>query len=251
MVGVVTRPAQELTTSRASRRGERLRPRRSSRVYYVLTQLRNELTRVADTYFRTTRTPKAVLVDFGCGNMPYRPVFEPLVDRYVGCDLPGNEMADLILPAPDSLPIEAGAADVVLSSQVLEHVVDVGRYLGECRRVLSDQGLLILSTHGVWQYHPDPNDFWRWTSQGLMRQVEQAGFKVERLTGVLGPGAAGLQLFQDAVYSRLPRIMRSCFAFGMQLLISVADRVLGASARNRDASVYVVVARKRGFEEHP
>ena len=45
------------------------------------------------------------LVDFGCGNMPYRPMFEAHVDRYIGVDLSGNEMADLTVRGPDEIPL--------------------------------------------------------------------------------------------------------------------------------------------------
>ncbi len=42
-----------------------------------------------------------------------------------------------------------------------------GLYLSECFRVLRPGGQLLLSTHGVFPYHPDPVDLWRWTCEGL------------------------------------------------------------------------------------
>ena len=53
--------------------------------------------------------------------------------------------------------------DAVLSTQVLEHVADPGALPAERFRVLRPGGRLLLSTHGIFVYHPDPDDYWRWT----------------------------------------------------------------------------------------
>ncbi len=176
--------------------------------------------------------------------MPYRPLFESHVAEYLGCDLRGNDLADRILDESGRAPLGDGAADIVLSSQVLEHVPQPQDYLAECRRLLRNGGLLILSTHGIWRYHPDPCDFWRWTSAGLRKTVEEAGFTVLRVRGVLGPASIALQLWQDAVLPRIPRLLRRLFVLIMQQLIRLADRLTSSDARDADAGVFLVVARK-------
>lgn len=226
----------------AAARGERLYPRRSSRIWWHLTGLRQRMEEVTARY--VTGRKGSVLVDYGCGNMPYRPLLAPHVERYVGVDLPGNDAADLFMPAPDCIPLEAGAADVVLSSQVLEHVADPAAYLAEAHRVLRDEGLLILSTHGIWQYHPDPCDYWRWTSAGLRKTVEDAGFRVVYFRGIMGPASAALQHWQDAVWRSLRGFFRKPFAAVMQVFIRLADRACPDAARDADAGTYVVVAEK-------
>ena len=60
-------------------------------------------------------------------------------------------------------------------------------------------GRLLLSTHGVFFYHPDPEDYWRWTCAGLRRIVSDAGLEVERFEGMMGLLAVGLQITQDAI----------------------------------------------------
>jgi SAM-dependent methyltransferase len=233
-----------LHTVAAKTRGERLYPPRSSRVHWVLTAIRVEMEAIITRFLPTPLPPGSQLLDFGCGNMPYRSLFEPRVGQYVGCDLQGNEQAECILEQPDRLPFAGGTASVVLSSSVLEHVVDPGTYLAECRRVLADDGLLILSTHGIWRYHPDPLDLWRWTSEGLKRVIQEAGFSILHFRGILGPAATGLQLWQDATLERVPRFIRSLFTRLMQGRIRAADRKCSPHNRDADASVYVLVARK-------
>jgi SAM-dependent methyltransferase len=173
---------------------------------------------------------------------------EHSVAAYTGCDFPGNELADQPIDEADHLPFASETVDVVLSTQVLEHVANPARYLREAHRVLGRDGLLILSTHGTWRYHPDPTDFWRWTAEGLKRQIETEGFQIERLRGVMGPAATALQLWQDAVSPRVHPRLRRLFQRFMQFLIRRADLRCPTEVRDADACVYVVVARK--LESH-
>ncbi len=93
----------------------------------------------------------------------------------------GGSTPDLLAVA-EALPIASSSIDVVMSTQQLEHVTDPGEVLTEARRILvPGRGTLLLSTHGVWVHHPDPLDLWRWTEQGLVRLIEQHGFRVARV----------------------------------------------------------------------
>lgn len=226
----------------SDQRGNRLRPTRSSRLYWHLLSLRKQVEEIVDQFI--ARRDYDCLVDYGCGNMPYRSHFEHCVSKYSGIDLPGNEMADVTIERLYELPIPSLSTDVVLSTQVLEHVSEPASYLGEAYRILRPNGLLILSTHGVWRYHPDPFDYWRWTSEGLRTTIEQHGFRLRRFRGVMGPAATGLQIYQDAVYTRFRGIFRRLFIRYMQRKIRREDLKCPDSIRDADASVYVVVAEK-------
>jgi SAM-dependent methyltransferase len=222
---------------------ERLHPSRSSDRYVVLSRLRDAVGAAAARHL--TRGAGLTLVDHGCGTMPYRPLFEPYLGRYLGADLASNPRAALTCEPGGRVPLPDGAAEVVLSTQVLEHVADPEAYLLECRRLLRAGGVLLLSTHGTWPYHPDPVDYWRWTSEGLRRQIEEAGFAIAESRGILGLAATSVQLFQDAVMPALPRFLRPLLAAGFQLAVDLVDRGYSAERRDRDACVYVVVAHRR------
>lgn len=185
------------------------------------------------------------MLDYGCADVPYRHFFSADAN-YVAADLIGNTHATLVLNADGTVPVTDESFDAVMSTQVLEHVSDPSRYLSECLRVLRPGGRLLLSTHGVFIYHPDPVDYWRWTCAGLRRVVEDAGFEVERLEGIIGLAATGLQLFQDAVYLRVPVRLRPAFARVMQAAAATADRHESDSARRLNAQVFAVVATRPG-----
>ena len=48
---------------------------------------------------------------------------------------------------------------------------------------------MLASTHGVAVFHPNPNDYWRWTHTGLQRLFEQNGDWSE-IHVAPGPGTA-------------------------------------------------------------
>ena len=185
------------------------------------------------------------ILDYGCGSMPYRPLFEERGITYVGADLAGPPGATLVLNAYGSIPIAPESFDLVISSQVLEHATDPSFYLAEARRVLRPSGTLVLSTHGYWRYHPHPDDYWRWTASGLKRTLITNGFEIDSFQGIMGPLAAATQLWQDAMITIVPRPLRRLFTGLVQTLIVAGEALLGNEKSGEDACVYFVVARKR------
>ena len=223
-------------------RGNRLDVKRHSRVYATLRGLRKAIEAIIAEDLPAR--PSLTLLDYGCGNMPYRSLFEAGGVRYQGADLPGNEMAEVLIRPDGRVDVPDQSCDVVLSTQVLEHVVSPKTYLDECRRLLRPGGRVIVSTHGYWWYHPDPTDFWRWTGDGLRRQIEEAGFRIVSARGVVGLAGAGLQLLQDAVFVHLWAPLRPAFALVMQSLVQLFDHLHSDKDRRLEALVLVVVAER-------
>jgi SAM-dependent methyltransferase len=182
------------------------------------------------------------VLDYGCADQPYRSFFPGA--EYLAADLPGNPLASIEIRPDGTVPIEDASVDAVLSTQVLEHVEDPALYLAECFRVLRPGGRMLLSTHGIMVWHPDPVDLWRWTGEGLRRVVEDAGFRVDRFEGIMGLAATGLQLFQDAAYWRLPRPLRPLLALVVQTAVALVDRVEKPESRRANALVFALTATK-------
>ncbi|MGI8549376.1 MAG: class I SAM-dependent methyltransferase [Dehalococcoidia bacterium] len=187
--------------------------------------------------------PGGAVLDYGCADMPYRPFFRPDI-AYVGADLPGNQAAQIEIKADGTLPVEDQSFEGVLSTQVLEHVRDPGRYLSECFRVVRPGGRLLLSTHGIFAYHPDPADLWRWTCEGLRIEVEAAGFEVRRFEGIIGLASTGLQLLQDSVSYRLRPRWVPWLALVMQPIVAFADRFETTESLRYNAQVFALIAER-------
>ncbi|HWY25293.1 MAG TPA: class I SAM-dependent methyltransferase [Nevskia sp.] len=185
------------------------------------------------------------VLDFGCADSPYRSIV-PAGAEYVAADLPGNPKATVLVRDNGTLPCADGEFDAVLSSQVLEHVRNPATYLAECRRVLRPGGRLLLSTHGTMFLHRDPVDYWRWTCDGLRLALEQAGFRVIELRGVMGLTPMGLLMVLSGTYRRVPKFLRRLYSALFQGLMRFFDRLHSDASRAENALVYVVLAEREG-----
>ncbi len=225
----------------------RANPRWWNHQRHSLVRLRQQIERELDETLHVHEGD--VVVDVGCGDMPYRHLFESRGARYIGCDIDAS--APVVITPGERIDLADGCADVLVSFQVLEHVPDLAWYLGECRRLLKDGGRLLLSTHGVWLYHPHPTDLRRWTRDGLVRDIGSHGFVVERATGVHGPLAWTTQfrlLGYREVLRRIPVLGPAVLPFlvtFMNLRMALEDAVTPESILQDNASIYVVVARPR------
>jgi SAM-dependent methyltransferase len=175
--------------------------------------------------------------------MPYRALFPAGVD-YRGADLPGNQAATLVLEN-GRIPLLDASADFVLSTQVLEHAADPASYLAEARRVLKPGGQLLLSTHGTFMFHPDPEDFWRWTHAGLKKVVQDAGFAMQSRRGIVGAVPTAIQYFVDHLELHVgPQWLKRALFWFSDVLIRATDAAYSEQGRKIGAMVYVVRARK-------
>jgi SAM-dependent methyltransferase len=180
----------------------------------------------------------ARVFDYGCGGSPYRRLFDS--STYHRADLAGNDTVDFEYGPDSRLPAELSDYDCVLSAQVLEHVLSPALYLAECYRVLKPGGYLLLSTHGLFEDHACPYDYWRWTVFGLRKAVEEVGFKVDRaLKLTTGPRAAMFLAERELRRLRFERI-----GWFSHLLDHGARAVRFAGAKRRH------VACDRSFPQH-
>jgi SAM-dependent methyltransferase len=228
---------------------ERLFPKRYAHNYYLLSRLKSIVSNVIKKYIEGNKRDKR-LIDYGCGDVPYLPLFVDKVAKYVTCDLDINPRAEVIITPEGKVPLSNESFDIVLSVQVLEHVDDVKMYLAEANRLLGKEGLLLLSTHGQWIWHPFPKDLWRWTHEGLTSTIEKSGFTIIETMWISGMLAYSCQLRlfylkrlaqgKGPFPTKLFQVVSLISNFLMQFL----DKLEGEDGKN-NAAIYFVVARKK------
>jgi SAM-dependent methyltransferase len=106
-------------------------------------------------------TSKRVL-DIGSGGSSYHRFFP----NRLSVDINPDCKPDIVANA-HHLPFKDGEFEVILSTEMLEHVEDPFQVERELRRVVSSRGILILSTRFVFPLHETPHDYWRFTKYGL------------------------------------------------------------------------------------
>jgi len=193
---------------------------------------------------------KNILIDYGCGDLPYKHLFMDNFKKYVAVDIGENQQADISVKENERIPIKDNSADLVLSTQVLEHVRDVDFYMKECQRLIKSGSFLLISTHGVWPYHEFPHDYNRWTRRGLEGLISKFGFKIVKTWPILTGFAVTLQfellLFANifhkwGMWGKIPLavvvLVGNCLIYFLDLLFF--DR------HAFDASVFVILAQKK------
>jgi SAM-dependent methyltransferase len=116
------------------------------------------------------------ILDYGCGASPYQKLFQ--CQNYIRADCVGSSGLDHHYVPDEPLKMADNCFDLVLSTQVLEHIKLPHLYLEDCYRLLKPGGSLILSTHGSYVDHGCPYDYTRWTADGLVDMMSRADFEV-------------------------------------------------------------------------
>lgn len=131
------------------------------------------------------------VLDAGAGHCPYRGLFAHAhyetadfcqVDRRYGqidyvCDL-------------RAIPAEPASYDVVVCTQVLEHLPEPQAVLREYARLLKPSGQLWLTAPLYYEEHEAPHDYFRYTQYGLRHLLAGAGFEVVEFEWLEGYHAA-------------------------------------------------------------
>jgi SAM-dependent methyltransferase len=123
---------------------------------------------------------KGRLLDFGCGQKPYKDFFD--VEEYIGLDIEKsghdhkNEKIDVYYDGK-KIPFDNNYFDSVFSSEVFEHIFNLEEILSEIYRVTKPGGHLLATMPFVWDEHEIPYDFARYTSFGIDHLVKKAGFE--------------------------------------------------------------------------
>jgi SAM-dependent methyltransferase len=161
-----------------------------------------------------------VVVDVGCGAQPYRTLL-PTGARYVGIDTVdaqgafGYETPDTTYFEGEKWPLDDGFADVVLSTETLEHVLHPAVFLREAHRVLQAGGRLLLTVPFAARWHFVPRDYWRFTPSGLDHLLEEAGF-VE--VAIYARGNAFTVACQKTMAMLFPLLLPQSAGLGRQLM---------------------------------
>ncbi len=135
--------------------------------------------------------PGSLVLDAGAGESPYQNLFSHA--RYESTDLckVGETDYSRVTYICDlsSIPAKNQSYDMIICTQVLEHVREPKAVLCEFYRILKPGGELWISAPLFYKEHQVPYDYYRYTQYGFRYLLEEAGFSVrliEPLEGFYG-----------------------------------------------------------------
>lgn len=134
-------------------------------------------------------TPGAKVLDAGAGDCKYKALFsgaDYTATDFLQVDKPYDLAALDFVGNLQQLAIVTESYDVVICSQVIEHLREPEQALRELHRVLKPAGRLWLSTPLFFEEHETPHDYFRYTQFGLQHLLEKTGFQLERITWLEG-----------------------------------------------------------------
>lgn len=195
---------------------------------------------VVPTVDRIVRQTGGRVLDVGCGEQPLRQIVESAGAAYVGFDVEQNAQGSvqvlgfldrpLVHPWPDA----EAAYDVVLCTEVLEHVLGWPQAFSNLRRLTKDGGHLVLTVPFAFPLHMEPIDYLRTTKFAIPKLAAEHGFEVLELQS-LGDGADVLVTMLEDL-SILPA-SRSLTARVVARIARQAKRGLAALLRKRQVTL--------------
>jgi len=144
---------------------------------YIVGLITSYLMRMLDTYRPRVDNPR--VLDIGCGTQPLRAFLENRGWLYSGLDVEQRALnvkyiCSLESPFPDDL--KKSPYDLVICSEVLEHVADWRQSFRNLADSTKPGGRLLLTVPFIYQLHEQPYDFWRPTIYAIRKYASEAGF---------------------------------------------------------------------------
>lgn len=159
-------------------------------------QLNNDSIREMEAHsifaFVDSVTFEGHVLDFGCGKQPYRELVERSA-TYKGYDHPAHPASVIsesdyhgtlgrgLIGGDDPLKVwfDRKDWDMILCTQMVQYVENVGALFGRFHQALRENGALVLTYPTTWA-EIEQEDLHRFTHAGMERLLKDAGFSIER-----------------------------------------------------------------------
>jgi SAM-dependent methyltransferase len=182
------------------------------------------------------------VLDLGGGaSASYREYLPGSNYQLTSVDISKEESPEVVLDLETSpLPFAARSFDTILAFNLLEHIYNHEHVLEEAARVLRRDGTFYLWVPFLIGYHPDPEDYFRYTHSCLERKLRAAGFRAAQIVAVGGRFTAAANL---ALPGLRFRVVETCAAAGALLLDRFYHQFARTSTREQFALGYLAICR--------
>ncbi|MDO8574879.1 MAG: class I SAM-dependent methyltransferase [bacterium] len=127
---------------------------------------------------RQVKNVGGVVVDLGGGKNPsYERFWHIKPEKFIKVDINEKTEPDIVADLNKTLPFSNDFADAVFLFSVIYILKNPADVLKEINRVLKPGGTLFLSSPFIFNEAREPDDYWRFTSEGLEKLLKDSGFK--------------------------------------------------------------------------
>lgn len=118
-----------------------------------------------------------VVIDLGGGKNPsYERFWHIKPEKFIRVDINEKSAPDVVADLNKPLPFPDNFTDVVFLFNVIYILGNPGKTLLEINRILKTGGKLFITSPFIFNEAKEPNDYWRFTSEGLEKILSEAGF---------------------------------------------------------------------------
>lgn len=191
-----------------------------------------KLTRATLDRFIHAHASAGRTLDIGAQTGPYAKCFP----NRVALDIEPRRGIQIVADA-QAMGLADASFDVVLCTEVLEHLPEPQRAIDEMYRVLRPGGTLLLTTRFLFPIHDAPHDYFRFTKYGLRHLLRAFTIEaVEEETTTVGTLAVLIQRLGMQTHTAGGRVVRGLWLLAAQLarpLSGLSGQEFGDSRRMR------------------
>ncbi|WP_439475930.1 class I SAM-dependent methyltransferase [Brevundimonas sp.] len=170
--------------------------------------------------------------------------------RILNLDVQDQAHVDLVTDGGD-IPLKDASLDLIVTQEVLEHVADYRGTVRDLARILKPGGIIYCQLPFQIGFHPGPNDYRRFSRQGMEQLFEGPEWHIEQVGVATGHGTAFYRIAVEFCAVTMSALHRSLYrpAKGLSAVLLYPFKLFDglterSSERDRIAGGYYAVARR-------
>ena len=130
---------------------------------------------INQSYFLEKHLPKKAfnnILDIGSKDYGNTQNFRSIIEHknYVGIDMEAGKNVDHVIDLTKTIePLQENFFDLILCCSVIEHVEYPWIFADNVAKLSTKGGLLYIAVPFVWKFHGYPNDYYRYTHNGVKK----------------------------------------------------------------------------------
>jgi len=112
----------------------------------------------------------ATILNIGSGDQRFD-------NRIINLDIQKGENVDIVADSKN-IPLENDSIDLIITQETFEHIQKKDLAINECYRILKKNGIIYFQVPFTIGFHDGPNDYWRFSKDGIEEFLSNKNFKV-------------------------------------------------------------------------